>query len=59
MYLKMQEPSSINKKCLSLNKVQIFCPSSTQGATIMWKMQKKKVLSNDNEWFKETFIFIS
>lgn len=49
MYLKMQEPSSINKKFLYLNKVQIFCPSSTQGATIMWKMRKKYVLSNDNE----------
>lgn len=46
MYLKMQEPSFINKKFVYFNKVQIFCPSSTQGATIMWKMQKKYVLSN-------------
>lgn len=40
MYLKSQEPSFMHKKFVYLNKVQIFCPSSTQGATIMWKMQK-------------------
>jgi len=37
----MQETSFINKKFVSLDKVQIFCLSSTQGTTITWKMQKR------------------
>lgn len=37
----MQDPSFIHNKSVSFNKVQIFCLSFTEGATITWKMQNK------------------